>query len=125
MGTITYSGTLVTLTCWCGIHHAIPSELRKQQEKHKDFAVYCPLGHRYVIAGETEAEKYRRLYESTRDRETAVRAALDQTQRSLSATRGVLTKTRKRIGNGVCPECRRHFVNVDRHMATQHQRLEA
>lgn len=41
-------------------------------------------------------------------------------QRALRATKGRLTKTKKRIANGVCPCCNRHFVNLERHMTGKH-----
>ena len=40
--------------------------------------------------------------------------------RRMAAAKGELTKMKKRVGNGVCPCCNRQFVNLQRHMATQH-----
>lgn len=34
--------------------------------------------------------------------------------------RGVVTKTKNRIGKGVCPCCNRTFVELARHIATKH-----
>ena len=42
------------------------------------------------------------------------------TERQLSATRGVVTRIKNRVGHGVCPCCNRSFGNVARHMADQH-----
>lgn len=118
MSTLTYSGTLVIKTCWCGIRHAIPSELARQAE-HNGRAVYCPLGHEWVVK-ETEAEKLRKQLENEREYSARVVAARDQTEASLRATRGVVTKLKKRASAGVCPCCNRTFQNVARHMATKH-----
>lgn len=35
-------------------------------------------------------------------------------------TKGVVTRTRNRIANGVCPCCDRSFTNLQRHMASKH-----
>jgi len=37
-----------------------------------------------------------------------------------SATKGQLTKARKRADRGVCQHCHRSFVDVARHVATKH-----
>ena len=44
----------------------------------------------------------------------------DAEQRAHSATKGQLTRARKRAANGVCPCCHRSFENVARHVAKQH-----
>lgn len=45
---------------------------------------------------------------------------LESERRAHAATKGQLTKTKKRIANGVCPCCNRSFANLERHMAGQH-----
>lgn len=125
MTTLTYSGALVYDTCWCGITHAIPQELKDHQTRqHRDgrqqINIYCPLGHTYIIAGEGEAKKLQRQLGYAQDSLAATRAELDQTKGSLTATKGVVTRMRKRAIAGACQFCHRHFTNVARHMATQH-----
>lgn len=44
--------------------------------------------------------------------------------RAAAADWAQLTKTRKRIANGVCPCCHRTFQNLARHMAGQHPAYE-
>lgn len=41
-------------------------------------------------------------------------------QRQLAAQKGVTTRIKNRIGNGVCPCCKRTFTNLARHMKGQH-----
>jgi len=125
MTTLNYTETLDVHHCWCGIAHAIPANLsRRASEEGVD--VYCPLGHVWVIK-DTEIKKLRRKLaaeEAARaDEERRRRAAQDllrAEERSHAATRGHLTRTKKRIGNGVCPCCNRHFTDVEKHMASQH-----
>jgi hypothetical protein len=41
-------------------------------------------------------------------------------RRSRDGIKGVLTKVKRRVGKGTCPCCKRHFVNVERHMKVKH-----
>lgn len=123
--TLTYSGTLVVVTCWCGTRHAVPQELRgKQEREHADGRtqtnIYCPLGHSYVIAGEGEAARLERQLANARDRSAQLAAERDQAEASARAYKGVATKARKRAKAGVCPCCNRTFQQLARHMASQH-----
>ena len=127
--TLRYGGTLVVSTCWCGMRHAVPQELRDFQERQHDngeqqTAIYCPLGHTYIHAGKGEAERLRERLERERARITALSDQHEAEKRSHAATKGQLTKARKRIGNGTCPECHRHFTNVERHMASKHPEVK-
>lgn len=46
-------------------------------------------------------------------------------EHQLRATKGVVTKFRRRVGNGVCPCCTRTFTNLSRHMTTNHPDFKA
>ena len=121
MATLSYIGNLVVTSCWCGIGLAIPEGLyneAKRQGAH--FDVWCPLGHKFVYSGETEAEKFERLYNAERDRSARIRAERDQTEASLRATKGVVTKMRKRAIVGACQFCHRTFSDVARHVQSKH-----
>lgn len=125
MTTLNYSGTLVVVTCWCGLRHAVPSELQDFQDRQFDNGehqngIYCPLGHSHIHAGDGEAARLAKQLEKANASAARVGAMLDQEKASHRATKGQLTKARKRISNGVCPCCNRQFVNVERHMKTQH-----
>ncbi len=119
-GVLTWTGRLVVTTCWCGIGHAIPEELYDEAQHNHAKTVYCPLGHGWVVAGETEAQELARQLKRERDRLAAVTASRDQIAASLRTTKGVVTKMRKRAITGTCAFCQRHFTNVERHMATKH-----
>lgn len=130
METMTFTGKLVVTNCWCGMTYAIPQTLydyvsRQHQDGRQQTDIFCPLGHHWCFAGDGEAAKLRkqneRLQRSLASREEDVRAA----RASLIATKGALTKVRKRATNGVCPhpECKRSFVDVARHVRTKHPEL--
>lgn len=83
-------------------------------------SIHCPLGHKHVPGGESEADKIRRQLAAERARHDQTRAALGQAERCLIAEKGAKTKLKKRIANGMCPCCKRSFQNLGRHMKTQH-----
>jgi hypothetical protein len=126
--TMTYSSVLaIEECCNCHITFAMPADLQKRcTEAGAGMTFYCPLGHpqHYTVSETAQLkEKLAREQEWRRNAETRERAARDQAdaaERSARAYKGHLTRTRKRIGNGVCPCCNRHFANVERHMRGQH-----
>jgi len=42
------------------------------------------------------------------------------TKRQKAAAKGQLTKTKRRVANGVCPCCNRTFADLSAHMHGQH-----
>jgi hypothetical protein len=126
MQTITYVGKLVTTSCWCGIHLAIPEDLYRIARRNKGKAVWCPLGHEFIFSNTTEEQlaQARKEAADARRREEATRSLLQHEERSHAATRGHVTRKKKelsRVKAGICPCCTRHFVNLERHMATKHK----
>jgi hypothetical protein len=124
--TLAYTGQLVIVTCWCGINHAIPSDLNAWANASAKNAVHCPLGHEWVRR-ESEAAKVRRQLERERERATLLRSRVDQERARgdheaarARGYKGALTKVKKRVGNGVCPCCQRSFPDLAAHMAGQH-----
>jgi len=120
--------TLTVMQCGeCGITFAIPEGFRAEKQRNGT-AWCCPSGHRRIYA-ETTEQKLRRELETAqrrliyaRNEAEAERTDREAAERSASAYKGQATRLRKRIGNGVCPvtDCRRHFANVERHIASQH-----
>jgi hypothetical protein len=109
----------------CSVVFAVPDRLiAERREDGKAF--YCPNGHSLVFQP-SEADKLRKdLAAAVRDREWFKQGEQNQRQlresaeRSASAYKGQATKLRKRAIAGVCAFCRRHFVNVERHVSTKH-----
>lgn len=116
---------LVIVRCWCGVQHAVPETLRQEQlrefnDGRKPIGIYCPLGHSHVPVGQTECDRLQRELDAKVARTDQLRASLRDTQASLSATKGVVTRIKKRVGHGVCPCCQRNFANLRRHMEKKH-----
>lgn len=125
MSTMTYTGELTVITCWCGIAHAVPSSLRQEQIRehevgNKVMSIYCPLGHEHWPAGESESVRLRRLLEQERNAVARERSRRDQAEASARAYKGVATRTRNRAKAGVCPCCRRSFKQLRTHMSKMH-----
>lgn len=121
-----YSDRLTTIVCGeCGIPFAVPEKWREARQADKR-GFYCPNGHPRVYRETTEHKlraeldqmKADRDYWSMRTREAG--EATERERRQHSATKGQLTKTRKRAAAGLCPCCSRSFVDVRRHMANKH-----
>jgi len=100
---------------------AMPTELRaKMLETGKTF--YCPNGHSQYYAKSTEA-KLREAQERLREQiaySSSLSHQLDGALKQVSIKKGVITRMRHRVQNGVCTECHRHFENLERHMKTKH-----
>lgn len=103
----------------CGVPFAFSDALDDCfRENHNTF--YCPNGHtqHYPDKNDLEREKERAAaLEKQLTRESQRRIAAE---RSAAAQKGHTTRLKKRISNGVCPCCNRHFVDLDRHMGTKH-----
>lgn len=115
------TGQYEFVTCGeCGIEWGMPHKL--YEVRLVDLAPFwCPLGHnRHFVAGKSELQVERERatrYETwlaNRDEDLRVERA------SHAATKGKLTKAKKRTANGVCPCCQRTFVQLSRHIATKH-----
>jgi hypothetical protein len=126
--TLTYSGELTITRCWCGIRVGIPAELYRQMQNDHKHAAFCPLGHEFVY-GKNDADRLREQLATAKRQAEFARASRDAAwdqaraaERSARAYRGHLTRLRNKIANGVCPVagCRRHFDNVQAHIAGEH-----
>jgi hypothetical protein len=109
----------------CGVQYAAPQEFfaRKNRE---DGGWYCVNGHAVVFKKSALQKAKEDLARVEQDRawyERRAKAARDEAEhqkRRAAAARGQVTKIKNRIANGVCPCCNRHFVNVERHIKSQH-----
>jgi hypothetical protein len=121
---LTYAGELTIRTCWCGMRHAIPVELGRELNANPKQVAYCPVGHEYVSKVHTEKRErdLEQRLEWANARERSLRDQLHASELSKASLKGHLTRYRKRVANGVCPVqgCKRHFPNVQAHVATEH-----
>lgn len=112
--------------CNCHMNFGMTPEFKA--EKLKDHSTFtCPAGHRQHFAGESEEEKLRRenqrLVQNRAFLEDRIRQEHEHKEaekRSHIATRGHLTRIRKRAKGGVCPCCNRTFSSLARHMTHMH-----
>lgn len=118
---------LVTTRCWCSVEHAVPRSLYELAQRDHKQAVFCPLGHQWVAAGETEADKQRRRAERAEQDKARVEEQLaqacserDAAERSRARVAGDLKRHKIRASNGICPCCNRQFADMARHMKSKH-----
>jgi hypothetical protein len=110
----------------CGVVFGFTESLVDiRRDDHKTW--YCPNGHHWSFTGENTEERLKRELKQEKDRAARTNARLDQVRAerdhakaSLTSTKGVVTKLKKRVANGVCPCCNRTFKDLARHMAGQH-----
>ncbi len=118
--------SFVTITCYqCGIPFGVPDYFRAKRLQDKE-SFFCPNGHSqaYVesesdrlkkqIASEKANTEYYRQIAETRGKQR------DHARLQTRALKGVVTKVKKRVGNGVCPCCQRTFQSLARHMQAKH-----
>lgn len=113
--------SLVVEECgMCAVMFAFPEVLREKALADHSRSFWCPNGHKLYFQGKTEAQKIQERLDREREHSARLAADRDQIQASLSATRGQVTKLKKRVAAGVCPCCGRTFQQLSRHMASQH-----
>ncbi len=106
--------------CWkCGVVYAVPENFKKARLEDNTRNFYCPNGHSSVFT-ESSTAKLQRQLETARSERDWARKGRDKAQRSASAFKGKVTELKNRVRNGVCPFCKRSFVNLKRHMDTKH-----
>lgn len=102
----------------CGIIFAIPADWdRRHREQGGTW--WCPNGHsqHYI---KTEVQRLNERLETERRNAEFWRERNSTAERRIAAQKGQATKLRKRLANGVCPCCHRHFTNLERHIQGQH-----
>jgi hypothetical protein len=118
VATLTYKGTVTLTSCWCGIPLGLPTELYDYMHR-RDQSAYCPLGHTFVY-GDNENERLKRDLKAAKDRAAAWQARADQSEASLRATKGHVTRLRKKVIAGECPFCGQHLRDLARHIGRKH-----
>lgn len=113
---------IVTETCCnCGITFGITKGFKdKRLSDGKSF--YCPNGHSQYYT-KSDAQRIKDLQKQiAAERENATWWAnqAKSKARSLSATRGQVTKIKNRIADGYCPCCNHRFDDLKDHMDQVH-----
>lgn len=124
--TQSYYGTLNIETCIkCGVSFGVPADFQRQR-KSDQATFYCPNGHHqcYMYTEEWRLRnEVARLTARMDQKDAEIKYQREQrysTERSLKATKGVVTKLKKRAKAGVCPCCNRTFKQLAAHMACKH-----
>ena len=115
------TNALVTVRCAaCSMDFGIPEWLNHAKRSDQT-SFYCPAGHsQYFPKGKTSEDLVRERLARTEMKVANLADDLRAERSSHAATKGKLTKTKNRIANGVCPCCNRTFVQLARHMKSQH-----
>jgi len=104
--------------CACGVTFAMPAGLRRKFASNGG-TFYCPVGHaQHYTEPDVEVlkRKLRQANQRASDLESQLNGALD----NLAENKKELRRARRRANVGLCPYCRRHFANVERHIHTKH-----
>lgn len=116
---ITYTTQIVAVTCDCGLVYGLSKEfIAARREDHRTF--YCPNGCSWWYPQKNEAEQLKAQLEASRSLAQREARRRESAERSARAYKGVATRTRRRVANGVCPCCTRTFPDVAAHMAAKH-----
>ena len=110
----------------CGVIFYWPAEL-DHRARNEARTFYCPGCRGSMVYSETERD---RLKQQLADEQTRVemlrreaqraREATQTAQRRVTAMKGVVTRTKKRIGAGKCVRCSHEFPDLATHMAEAH-----
>lgn len=129
MTTTTFFGSLShTSCCQCGATFGMESHYLTNLRNTLGKTHWCPYcGTAQSFRGETETARLKRDKEylearlqSARDEAESQRKARKAVERKLSATKGVVTRTKRRVAHGVCPCCSRTFRQLAAHMTDKH-----
>jgi hypothetical protein len=117
------TATVITEVCiTCGCVFGLPQDMQMHLKKsHAKF--YCPSGHEMYYPGESDRDRAERLAKELADeKERRMREETLKVKEMERARRAEkeLSLHKKRVANGVCPCCKRSFVNLQRHMKTKH-----
>ena len=107
--------------CSCGVIFAMPKTLQEKYiENGKSF--YCPMGHTMCYT-ESTGKKLRQAQERLREQRAYASTLIEQRDGALkrvSVHKGLITRMKNRVRNGVCIHCNRHFADLENHMKTKH-----
>lgn len=126
--TLAHQADLYVTDCpVCGIVYAIPNAMVERRRRDGE-SWWCPNGHSLSFH-ETEEDRQRKRADALSRQLTYTRAAKDQAEAAAAhqaavarGYKGALVQSKKRAAKGMCPVpgCRRHFVDVQRHVTNQH-----
>ena len=102
----------------CGVPYAMPEHLREQRLKDGE-SFHCPNGHSLSYK-DNEHARTRKLLEDANRQNTRLAADLHREFKRANVAEQKL----RRVHKGVCPDCKRSFANLAKHMQTKHGKAE-
>ena len=109
----------VEITCeTCGLHFRV-EKVWHDHRLRTGSSFRCPNGDSLAYE-ETAVDRLKKELAAKEVELARQRVRAERSERQLVAARGQVTKIKNRVGNGVCPCCRRSFQNLQRHMGNQH-----
>ncbi len=104
----------------CGRTFALPApRVRELKRTHETF--WCPnCQNPRHYPGESDLERLEREAKWANESRGRALKRAESADRRARAFKGHLTRTKRRVANGVCPCCGRTFAQLARHMKTQH-----
>ena len=111
---------VVETCCSCGTPFGIEAELRRNLLRNHNW-FHCPLGHSQQYAGESGEERLQRKLDEAQRNTNRLGSEINYLTASLSTAKAENKALKHRARAGVCSFCKRHFVNVERHMASKHK----
>lgn len=107
--------------CSCGVLFAMTEEFYKKRRRDTGTDFYCPNGHRQWYTGKSDAQKARDAERERAAAEAQLQAEVDQRK----AAERELKRMKQRAKGGACPCCNRTFVQLSRHIKSQHPDFDA
>lgn len=103
----------------CGCTFALP-QTYQYQRRQDHLSFYCPNGHSQCYLADSDLLKARRALEAAQNETLNAKQDAEWQRKLREKTERKMKKLERRIKNGVCPCCQRHFTDVQRHIETKH-----
>lgn len=109
----------------CGVTWFVPEGFIEGRRRNGQL-FYCPNGHSWTYT-ETREQKLQKQLDAATARCSKLDADLsirtdqrDFAERRIIATRGLVTRLKRRVRDGVCPCCSKRFDDMAAHMQASH-----
>lgn len=117
--------TFHVVSCYsCGLRFGIDSRLYRRVVTNAEGSIFCPACGKETCWRESEDQKRIKELQRKLEWEAAEcarqKVMRDQAEASLNATKGVVTRMKRRVSVGTCPCCKRTFKQLAAHMAHKH-----
>ena len=109
----------------CGVEYGLTADYEERRRQEGD-RFHCPNGHG-ISFNSTHQKELREAKEQAVKAAAQARdlqRALDATMDTLRAEQKAAAALKKRVSNGVCPDCHRTFKNLALHARSKHKGAE-